>query len=152
MNKNPSGALHPMPLLLAWAVIGFGLTHLWPIPFSSSDMVLAGGKLLWGLSALLVLWTQLEFWKHKTTDNHSRPTTAVITSGPFRYSRHPVYVAFTGVMVGTAIVYESASSLLLAVVVVVAIQRFTVVKEEAYLEREFGDIYRDYKRTVRQWI
>lgn len=152
MNKNPSAAVHPNVFLLAWAVIGFGSNRLWPLPLPSSGTISLGGYVLWGVGGILLVWAQVEFRRHKTTDSHSKPTTTLITSGPFRLSRHPVYVGLTSIMLGIAIVYHSTWSLVLTIPFVIAVQRLTVVKEEAYLEREFADTYRNYRRRVRQWL
>lgn len=150
--RNPSGAVHPTVFLLAWAVLGLGLSSLiplhlpaWPALRYLAGVVTLGGVLLFG-------WSALEFWKHGTTMEHKEPTTAVITRGPFRLSRHPVYVALVAVLLGIAIEYDNAWFLLLTAGFAVAMHRFTVLREEAYLEREFGDEYRSYRAAVRRWL
>ncbi len=152
MARNPSGAAHPLRFMLAWVLLGFGLERLWSLPFPSSEVLSVGGRALWALGAVAVFWAQFEFWKHKTTDGHTEPTTALITRGPFRLSRNPVYLGFAAAMVGAAVVYKSLYAVILAIPVMVAIHRLTVVPEEVYLEREFGETYRDYKRRVRRWL
>ncbi len=152
MTKNPSGALHPLPLLLAWVVIAFGASRLWPLSFPSSAVSTVGGRVLMGLGGVLLVWAQVEFRRHGTTESHRLPTTVLITSGPFRYSRNPIYVGLTALMLGISLAYNNFWALGLTFVAVVAIHRLTVVKEEAYLLREFGDTYREYRRTVRRWL
>lgn len=152
MSQNPSGAVHPTTFMILWVLAGFGGTRLWPLPSVHPLLISVGGKLLWGVGGIILLWAQLEFWRHKTTTSHSNPTTAIITRGPFRFSRHPTYVGLIALMLGIALLYDSTWSLVLMLPVIVAIHRLTVVREEAYLAREFGETYSEYTRTVRRWL
>lgn len=151
-RRNPSRAIHPTIFLAAWAVVGFGLGALWPLPFLPAPLASGLGAPILVAGGVLMAWAQLEFWRHGTTVDHRQPTTALITRGPFRLTRNPVYVALVAIMVGLALVQESFWALVLAAPVVVAIHRLTVVQEEAYLEREFGEAYVRYRASVRRWL
>ncbi len=150
--KNPSGAVHPMIFLVGWAVMGVGLHRYVPLPVPAIPVVEWIGVTLGLSGGLLVAACQFLFWKHGTTDRHDRRSTVLITAGPYRLSRHPVYLGLALLMVGLSLKTGSLWSLVLAVPTVLAIQFLTVGKEEAYLEREFGEAYRAYKRKVRQWV
>jgi protein-S-isoprenylcysteine O-methyltransferase Ste14 len=81
-----------------------------------------------------------------------KPTTAIVRTGPYRFSRNPIYLAFSLLQLGIA---TWANSLWLVVTLVgaVALIHFVVIpKEEQYLERRFGAEYLDYKRSVRRWL
>ena len=81
-----------------------------------------------------------------------RPTTRLVTRGPYRYTRNPDYIGQTLLYVGIAIAVNSWWPLLLLPLVLLAVQRGVVLREERYLEAKFGREYRDYKAMVRRWL
>ena len=87
-----------------------------------------------------------------TPPDPNEPTTALISKGPFRYTRNPIYVAFTLIYVGIAALANSLWTLTLLPAVLAIMQRGVIEREEHYLERKFGDEYRSYKARVRRWL
>jgi protein-S-isoprenylcysteine O-methyltransferase Ste14 len=81
-----------------------------------------------------------------------KPTTALVTEGPFRYSRNPIYVALTLLYVGVALLINALWILLLVVPAVLVFRYGVIAREEAYLTRKFGDAYRQYTAQVRRWL
>jgi protein-S-isoprenylcysteine O-methyltransferase Ste14 len=81
-----------------------------------------------------------------------KPTTALVTAGPFRYSRNPIYVALTLLYLGVAFLVNTLWILLLVVPVLVVIRYGVIAREEAYLTRKFGDAYHQYTTQVRRWL
>jgi protein-S-isoprenylcysteine O-methyltransferase Ste14 len=81
-----------------------------------------------------------------------KPTTALVTEGPFRYSRNPIYVALTLLYVGVALLINALWILLLVVPAVLVLRYGVIAREEAYLTRKFGDAYRQYTTQVRRWL
>ncbi len=81
-----------------------------------------------------------------------KPTTALVTEGPFRYSRNPIYVALTLLYLGVALLFNALWILLLVVPVLLVIRYGVIAREEAYLTRKFGDAYRQYTVQVRRWL
>jgi protein-S-isoprenylcysteine O-methyltransferase Ste14 len=81
-----------------------------------------------------------------------KPTTAIVTKGPFRYSRNPLYVSLTLLYLGVALIINVLWIVLLVVPVLVVMQRGVIGREEAYLERKFGEKYLSYKARVRRWV
>jgi protein-S-isoprenylcysteine O-methyltransferase Ste14 len=81
-----------------------------------------------------------------------KSTTALVTKGPFRYSRNPIYVALTLLYLGVALLFNALWILLLVVPVLVVIRYGVIAREEAYLTRKFGDAYRQYTTQVRRWL
>jgi protein-S-isoprenylcysteine O-methyltransferase Ste14 len=77
-----------------------------------------------------------------------KPTTALVTAGPFRYSRNPIYVALTLLYLGVAFLVNTLWILLLVVPVLVVIRYGVIAREEAYLTRKFGDAYHQYTTQV----
>jgi len=81
-----------------------------------------------------------------------RPATALVTSGPFRLSRNPMYVARTMLYVGLALLANALWALLMLVPLLVVVQYGVVAREERYLARRFGAAYHAYRARVRCWL
>ncbi len=81
-----------------------------------------------------------------------KPATRLVTSGIYRWTRNPMYLGMALLYAGIAILFDSLLALLLLIPVVAIIQLHVIAREEAYLERAFGDEYRAYKARVRRWI
>jgi len=97
-------------------------------------------------------WAALAFHRGRTPIQPNRPTTAFITSGPFAYSRNPMYLAMTAFLFGLAFFADSLWFFLAIPIAMIAVTRLAIAPEEAYLEAKFSDLYRDYRSKVRRWI
>jgi protein-S-isoprenylcysteine O-methyltransferase Ste14 len=80
------------------------------------------------------------------------PTTALVTSGPYRFTRNPMYVGMAFLYVALAFAFGVIWALVFLPAVIVAIDRLVIAREEPYLERKFGQAYRDYKTRARRWL
>lgn len=80
------------------------------------------------------------------------PTTKIVTKGPYRITRNPMYLGFALATLGLAFLADSAWTLLAVPAGLVLVDRFVIVREERYLERKFGPEYLAYKRRVRRWL
>jgi protein-S-isoprenylcysteine O-methyltransferase Ste14 len=81
-----------------------------------------------------------------------KPTTVVVSTGPYRFSRNPIYLAFSLFQLGIAI-WANSLWLVATLVGAVALIRYVIIpKEEQYLERRFGAEYLDYRGSVRRWL
>jgi protein-S-isoprenylcysteine O-methyltransferase Ste14 len=113
--------------------------------------VVAGVALLvLGLS--LGAWALIAFRAVRTSPNPWTPTQALALRGPYRFSRNPMYLGFNALYAGGAILTRMGWPLLLLPIVLVAVHRLVIIREEAYLERKFGQAYRDYVGRVRRWV
>ena len=79
-------------------------------------------------------------------------TAPVVTDGPFRFTRNPLYVAATGVYLGVALWVDGLVPLLLAVPMMAILHWGVVRREERYLAAKFGEPYREYRSRVRRWF
>jgi protein-S-isoprenylcysteine O-methyltransferase Ste14 len=84
--------------------------------------------------------------------NVYRPTTALVTTGAFRFSRNPVYFGLTAAYLGIALRARSIPALALLPIALALTDRLVVDPEERYLERRFGDEYRAYRDAVPRWF
>jgi protein-S-isoprenylcysteine O-methyltransferase Ste14 len=147
------GVLAPPPLIfLSGLAIGLLLTWIAPRPFLpapfnwiAGSIFIAAGLLL-GLSALLALRRG-----GTPADPYEAPV-AIVTGGPYRFSRNPIYLGFNFIYIGVGLLFNSAWALLLLPIVLVVIHLGVIVREERYLERKFGQAYLGYKASVRRWL
>ncbi|MFQ5932033.1 MAG: methyltransferase family protein [Nitrospiraceae bacterium] len=152
-DKDISRPVAPPPIIyLVCVLVGFGLDQLSPQPLLAQTVQYTVGFAIIAVSFLLFGLALREFANSKTSVNHHTPTTAIVSTGPFGYSRNPIYVSMTMLMVGIATVVDSVWILVMAVPAVVITHYFVILREEVYLERKFGDEYLSYKSTVRRWV
>jgi protein-S-isoprenylcysteine O-methyltransferase Ste14 len=149
---GPGVRVHP-PLIYAGSILGgIGFDRMSPMPMPLG----LHGPLYSGILLALVLALAglciFEFYRAGTDVRPDRPDSALITSGPYRYSRNPLYVGLTLVQVAAAVWFDNAWVLAMSAVSVIVITRYAIRREERYLERVFGATYLDYKRRVRRWI
>ena len=81
-----------------------------------------------------------------------RPAAAIVTEGPYRFTRNPIYVGFTLIYGGISALANALAPVLLLPVVLAVMRRGVIEREEKYLERKFGEEYLRYKARVRRWI
>ena len=93
-----------------------------------------------------------EFLRVKTHVDPRKPATALVTSGPYRFSRNPIYVATTLLYIGAALSFRIISALVLLPLALILLEFGVIRREERYLEQKFGDRYREYRSSVRRWI
>ena len=87
-----------------------------------------------------------------TNVNPGRPTTAIVTSGPFRFSRNPLYLSLTLLYFGLILAFNTWRGIILLVPLLIIMHFGVVLREERYLEQKFGDEYRDYKARVARYV
>ncbi len=151
-GKRTQGVIPP-PLIYGCALlIGLGLDWLWPNPVLPVPAQYWVGGIVIALSGVLLAAVLREFFRAKTSFSPNSPSSALIRSGPLRYSRNPAYVSLSMLYFGFGIVVDSVWIFGLGVVAVLITHYAVILREEAYLERKFGDEYRAYMAEVRRWI
>jgi Putative protein-S-isoprenylcysteine methyltransferase len=110
------------------------------------------GFALTTIAALLMLFALIALIRHKTSPDLYKPTTAIVRSGPYRFTRNPLYLALVTLFLGIALLANSWWILGLAPVLFALLHFVVVKREEAYLEQKFGEEYLRYKRAVRRWL
>ncbi len=144
-------ALPPLIFLLFFAA-GIGSHLAWPMRVGPAGATHAAGAVLGLVSAALALWARQEMKAGGTNVRPDRPTLAIVTSGPFRYTRNPLYLSLCLLQAAAGLLADDWIPLLLAAPLALALHFGAVVREEAYLERKFGVTYLDFKRRVRRWV
>jgi protein-S-isoprenylcysteine O-methyltransferase Ste14 len=151
-----AGVIARPPLLcLAALLLGFVSDRLWPLPIAvpGGDQVhwLVGGFLIVfgvGLAAAGIG----DFSRAATPVPTNQPTRALVTTGSHGWTRNPIYLGMLLLCGGIAVAARSPWTLVLTLPLAITIRYGVVAREEAYLERRFGDAYRDYKARVRRWL
>ncbi len=101
---------------------------------------------------VLDIWADALFKKSNTTVKPYEDPSKLEVSGPFRISRHPMYVGMAAILLGTAVALGSLAVFMLPIAYVIFTDFMFIRFEEKNLERIFGDEYIEYKRKVRRWI
>lgn len=152
-DKRGPGLRFPPPLLPLAMIAGAWLLERWlPLPISGGDALWVPGLALLSAAAILALSTLLQFFRAKTHVEPWQPTSTIIRSGIFRFSRNPIYLAFCIATVGGGFLLDSWWGIGAVLPLAYLLQVLVIRKEEIYLESKFSDSYLDYKRRVRRWL
>lgn len=144
-------AFHPPFLLLACLAAGFGLRWVLPAGYLPAGLADVAGPVLVAAALALFAWAVVTMRSGGASVPTNLPTACMVVTGPYRWSRNPIYLAMVGLVAGTGIWANSLWFLGLAAVMVVLLNRGVIVREEAYLTRKFGDAYLHYRSSVRRW-
>jgi protein-S-isoprenylcysteine O-methyltransferase Ste14 len=104
------------------------------------------------LGIILNIWVDIMFKKNKTTVKPYKNPTEFITSGPFRISRHPMYLGMMLILLGATIVSGTLIIFVFPIAFIILMEIFFIPFEEKNLERIFGRKYLSYKSRVRRWL
>jgi protein-S-isoprenylcysteine O-methyltransferase Ste14 len=151
------GVIVPPPL---WFVAGFVMGWLFDrklLHHDSADgptlgaatFAVGGFLMMAGLS--LVCWGILTFTRAKTAVYPNRDASRLVDEGPYRFTRNPMYTGMTMAYIGACVLFSVLWALVVLPLVLLAVYRFVIAREEAYLTEAFGDAYRDYQRRVGRW-
>ena len=146
------GLVRPPLVYLSAIVLGLVVHVLWPrhiVPHSLGVPVCA---LLTLAAVTLFIYAVRTFRAAGTPMPGNRPTTTIVRTGPYRFTRNPIYLAFSLFQLGLA-VWVNSFSLLLTLIPAIALMSSVVIpREEHYLEARFPSEYASYKASVRRWL
>jgi len=156
-QRDTAGVIAPPPLIYAgFLLAGVALNYGWPMAIVGADFSreirFAVAAALGALGIVVGVAGFLQFRRAGTDVRPDRPTTALVTDGLYRYSRNPLYVSQTLVYLAIALAADDWWAFVLILPTLLLIQTGVIAREEAYLERKFGDSYRAYKAGVRRWL
>lgn len=150
-DDNPGVRLPPPVIVLAGLAVGLALDGRLADPRSNGALVAlgiacAGAGLWFGISALGL------FHRHSTKAEPWKPSSALVTSGAYRFTRNPMYVGMLLLYVGLALIAGGFWTGVAIVPVFLTLNFYVIAREEAYLERRFGTAYTAYRGKVRRWF
>lgn len=156
MDDRPDTAQVIVRPPLAWAlsmIVGFALNGLVPLPFlpryPPADWL---GATMFVLALALAGWAIVTIMRAGSNVPTDLPTTAIVESGPYRFTRNPIYLGMFLGLIGLAIAFDNLWLLIMLVPFALVIRYGVVAREEAYLEHKFGEVYRGYRSRVRRWL
>jgi protein-S-isoprenylcysteine O-methyltransferase Ste14 len=155
-ETETAGVITRPPILyLTGLLLGFALDDVLPLPLAlpetaSVRWTAGGGLILIGL-ALMAAGIR-NFARAATLVPSNQPVRALVTTGIHGWSRNPIYVGMFLLYAGISFAVRSPWALVLMLPLVATLRYGVVAREEGYLERRFGDAYRDYKARVRRWL
>jgi protein-S-isoprenylcysteine O-methyltransferase Ste14 len=151
-SDAPHVKIIPPLVYLAGLVIGF-LANIWmPIKFVPNWIAWVLGGILIICGAVMPGSALFKFKEVGTTVRPDRAASTLVTAGPYKVTRNPMYLGLACVYFGVAVAGQCVWALILLPVVLAIIQRWAIEPEEAFLERRFGADYVGYKEKVRRWI
>jgi protein-S-isoprenylcysteine O-methyltransferase Ste14 len=153
-TADTANAIVRPPIAWALAVLaGLALNWLLPLPFFPT-VVSAGwfGGIVFVLALALVAWAITTMTRAGSNVPTNLPSTTIVETGPYRFTRNPIYLGMVLGLIGLAVAFNDLWLLMTLVPFALVVRYGVITREEAYLERKFGDVYRRYRARVRRWV
>lgn len=154
-NDHADVAIRPPLLFLGALALGSLLSLGLPLGTrlaSPNGLALTVGLVFVTSGLLLAALAANRFRLAGTPVPVDRPVTALVSVGPYQFTRNPIYIGLVLVYFGLSIILTSLWALFLLIPVLIILQRYVIAREEAYLEKKFGEAYRKYKERVPRWL
>jgi protein-S-isoprenylcysteine O-methyltransferase Ste14 len=146
------GIVRPPLVYLGAIVLGLLLHLVWPVRLVSHAVSVPLGGTVVLVAVALFIYAVRTFGAAGTPVPGNRATTTIVRTGPYRWSRNPIYLAFSLLQLGVAF-WVNSLWLLVTLIPAVALMSFVVIpREERYLETRFPSDYLSYKASVRRWL
>jgi protein-S-isoprenylcysteine O-methyltransferase Ste14 len=146
------GLVRPPLVYLGAIALGLVVHALWPIPLAPPFLATQIGVLLTLVAVSLFVAAVRAFRAAGTPIPGNRPATTIVRTGPYRFSRNPIYLAFSVFQLGIALWVNSLALLVTLLPAVALMSRVVIPREERYLEARFPSEYVPYKAAVRRWL
>ena len=151
-NDNAGIRVPPPLIFFGFLIVGLLAQSEWiDGQFGLSWLTLLGG-LIAVLGLGILIKTAPKHAEAGTNIEPWEPTTAIIRTGLYAYTRNPIYLGMAVTYVGIAIAAGSLGALVTLIFALIVIQTYVIAREERYLTAKFGEEYLDYKNSVRRWI
>jgi len=152
-NADNPGVIAPPPLIYTGALaVGLLANRRYHMPILPRGVARTLGWLLVACGLAVGFLGAREMRMGETNMDPYKPATAVVTGGPFRFTRNPLYLSMTLIYGGIAADANALPAALLLPIVLRLMRRGVIEREERYLERKFGDEYIEYKVRTPRWI
>ena len=153
MQEDNPGVLVWPPLLLAGALLAGGLLHLlFPLRLLAPLPARIAGVLFVLAAGSFALWAERVMKAAGTNVRPDKPALTIVTTGPFRFTRNPMYVSLCALQIGIALLINGVMPLLFVLPLILVLHFGVIKREEQYLARKFGDAYLSFKARTRRWI
>lgn len=155
LRDRPNTIPWPPLLYAGTALVAIGLNVLAPLPWpggTAATVLAAAGLALVIAGLALDIGTMLAFARHRTTVLPHRGATRLITTGPFRFSRNPIYLANGLLVAGAGLIFGSLWLVLAAFAGAALTRRLAIDREEQHLALRFGRDWGDYAARTPRWL
>jgi protein-S-isoprenylcysteine O-methyltransferase Ste14 len=143
---------HPPVLMAIHLAAALLLGWLVPLPLPVPAFVYGAGMIVVILGLVAAFGALRQMIQANTSSDTHTPTTSVVTTGVYRFTRNPIYIGYLCVLIGIPLIFGNYWGLVLSPLQVILFNRLIIQHEEAYLSEKFGQEYLDYKSRVRRWI
>lgn len=152
--KHSGVYLPPPALYVAIFVAGLTLDRARPLRIPGPSLASRSivGVVLIVAAIGLAVWSISVFWRRGTSIVPIKASTALVESGPFRFSRNPMYVSLAVAYVGATLIANTLWPLVLFPLLILLVHSLVIVREERYMQQIFGQPYTEYRGRVRRWI
>ncbi len=153
-DRGPGISFPPPLLFVGGFLIGWLIGRIWPLwaAGAANPIIEVAGAVIAGAGLAIAAWAMSTFALSGTAIMPNRAANTLVTHGPYRYSRNPMYVAMTLLYIGLALTTRIWWALPILPVVLVVLSRAIIAREERYLGNVFGEAYVQYMQRVRRWI
>ena len=151
-NDHAQVKIHPPVLVSMHVLAAFFLNKLWPLSFTFPKVLEWVGYVLVLIGLGLTISAASGFMRARTTLDPHGSVSNIVTSGPYRFSRNPIYLGFVCLMIGFPFIFRTYWGLILSPLLIVLMNWLVIRHEEAYLEKKFGEAYVGYRSRVRRWL
>lgn len=148
---HPDLPVKPPFVFLGAMLIGIVVDWIKPMP-ARPDRWGGLGMIFVALSLGLIYWAWWTLKRHHTDVRPWKPTTAIVTTGPYALTRNPIYLGFALFQVGIGLWSDKLAVLLMTIPAIAATNNWVIAREESYLFRKFGAEYERYLTQVRRWM
>lgn len=152
MKSGPNpGLLRPPAIFLISILLGIVLNRAWPLHFMPRRVGMFGSILI-ACAVVLFLLSYREFRRAGTSVRGSTRSVTIVQTGPYRFSRNPIYLAFILLVLGLSVWLTNLWLLVMLVPAIGVIAVVVIPREERFLERNFHHQYLSYKARVHRWL
>lgn len=153
-SSTDSPGVMACPPLIFVGALGLGLFLHWLMPVHPLPAWLSRplGGVFCLASVAAGIWGSATMRRAGTNVRPDRPVTALVTGGPFQFTRNPLYLSLTALYLGITLLCDALWPLATLVPLLAVVRWRIVLREERFLEAKFGDAYRAYKTRVRRWL
>ena len=155
IEQRPNALPWPPVIYIAAIAGALVLQWLWPLPWlprTLAEFLFAVGWVVIAGALAIDIAAMRTLSRSKTTVMPNKAADHLVTNGPFSFTRNPIYLGNTMLMIGIGLVSGIAWLIALAPAAAFATQKLAIEREERHLEARFGKKFRDYARKVRRWI
>lgn len=151
--RDHAGVIAPPPLIVFGVLVGgLIINYVAPIAFLPQGVNLIVGAVPIALGLALGIAAIATMFRAGTSPEPHQSVRALVTNGPFRITRNPIYLGFALMYLGVCAAFNALAALALFPLAMAIIHFGVILREEKYLEAKFGDEYLRYKMQVRRWI